>query len=90
MLINVSTGKIEHARFGSRFMFSLVNNDIHIEAGKYHVMIDPIWHESVHQDAAFSDVLLDFYAPEQLPVAPLDWELGFDVLKAALVTAATT
>jgi len=62
-----ATGEFITARFGSRFMFSLLNQKITLAAGKYIFMIDPVWNSTVQNDEQYREVLVDIYAP--MPVS---------------------
>ena len=56
-------GRFVCARFGKSFMFSLLNYQIQLEAGKYIIMIDPVWNETVENDERYRQVLIDVYGP---------------------------
>ena len=43
IILMKATGEFIQARFGNRFMFSLLNSKISLPPGKYVFMIDPIW-----------------------------------------------
>jgi len=45
-----ASGKFISARFGKSFMFSLMNHKLSLEAGKYIIMIDPVWNSTVEND----------------------------------------
>lgn len=52
-------GDFVNAKFGSRFMFSLLNDDIELPRGKYVFMIDPIWDPCTVNDDSYTEVLID-------------------------------
>ena len=56
-------GEFINARFGSRFMFSLLNQKIVLKPGKYIVLVDPLWDDSADNDQSYKEVLVDVYAP---------------------------
>ena len=45
-------------------MFSLLNQQVRLEPGKYIFMIDPVWNSSAETNPLYKDVLIDIYAPE--------------------------
>ena len=45
-------------------MFSLLNDNIMLNPGKYVIMIDPLWDETTFNDEAYRDVLVDIYGPQ--------------------------
>ena len=57
------TGEFINARFGSRFTFSLLNQNIRLQPGKYIFMIDPLWNTTVNNDDMYREVLIDIYGP---------------------------
>lgn len=59
-----ASGEFISARFGNRFMFSLLNNKIKLQPGKYVIMIDPVWNSSVKNDEEYREVLVDIYGPD--------------------------
>jgi len=61
-----AAGEFVNARFGNRFMFSLLNQKITLQPGKYVFMIDPIWNSTVSNDEAYKEVMIDIYAPDQV------------------------
>ena len=44
-------------------MFSLMNDKITLEPGKYIFMIDPVWNSTVENDDSYREVMIDVYAP---------------------------
>jgi len=64
IVLATEKGEFINARFGSRFMFSLLNQKITLKPGKYVVMVDPVWNEEADNDEAYREVLVDIYAPE--------------------------
>lgn len=67
-----ATGEFINARFGNRFMFSLLNQKISLRAGKYVFMIDPIWNTTVDNDPLYKEVLVDIYAPDSVNLSQID------------------
>ena len=43
IILMTASGELISSRFGNRFMFSLLNQKITLQPGKYVFMIDPIW-----------------------------------------------
>ena len=62
-MLMTAEGEFINARFGSRFMFSLLNQNIELKAGKYIVLVDPLWDETTDNDESYKEVLVDVYAP---------------------------
>ena len=62
-MLMTAEGSFIHARFGSRFMFSLLNQNIVLKPGKYVVLVDPLWDDTTDNDEAYKEVLVDIYAP---------------------------
>ena len=58
-----AAGEFVNARFGNRFMFSLLNQDITVKPGKYIFMIDPVWNASAENSPDYKQVLIDVYGP---------------------------
>ena len=85
-----ATGEFITARFGSRFMFSLLNQKITLAAGKYIFMIDPVWNSTVQNDEQYREVLVDIYAPMPVSLSQVDDAMGMQVLARALKGAAMT
>ena len=56
-----SQGEFINACFGGRFMYSLMNEEVDLEAGNYVFMVDPIWDESANLSEDFKEVLVDVY-----------------------------
>lgn len=63
IILMKATGKFVCARFGKSFMFSLMNDKITLEPGKYIFMIDPVWNSTVENDDSYREVMIDVYAP---------------------------
>ena len=57
-------------------------------AGKYVVMIDPLWNETTVNDDRYSDVLIDIYAPQTVSIDAITDEEGLEILVKALKSAA--
>lgn len=72
IVLMTKQGKFVNARFGSRFMFSLLNDDIELEAGEYVFMVDPLWNESAGFEEDYTDVLLDVLAPVDTMIKEVD------------------
>ena len=53
-------------------MFSLLNQKITLQPGKYVFMIDPIWNQTVENDAQYKEVMIDVYAPDFVSLAQVD------------------
>lgn len=81
-------GKFITATFGSRFMFSMLNQEIDLERGNYIFMIDPIWDPSADLCDSYKDVLVDVYAPECVDLEKIDDEVGMLFLENAMKDAA--
>ena len=64
IVLMTTSGEFIGARFGKRFNFSLLNNNNILNPGKYIVMIDPLWNETIRNDDLYKEVLVDIYAPE--------------------------
>lgn len=43
IVLMTEAGEFVNARFGSRFTFSLLHDNTELKAGKYVVMVDPLW-----------------------------------------------
>ena len=50
IMLMTEAGEVVNARFGNKFMFSLLNQKINLKPGKYVVMIDPVWNEESEND----------------------------------------
>ena len=69
ILLMTDKGTLVNAKFGSKFMFSLLNDkNTVLKPGKYVFMIDPIWNEESDNDDAFREVLIDIYGPEAVEI----------------------
>ena len=77
-------GKFIHGNYGSRFMFSLLNDNIMLNPGKYVIMIDPLWDETTFNDEAYRDVLVDIYGPQQVSLCQVETKFGMKILVKAL------
>lgn len=53
-------------------------------------MIDPVWNETVNNNASYYDVLVDVYAPESVRLSQVSDEQGMQTLAKALKHAAMT
>ena len=51
-------------RFGQQFNFSLMNENVELKAGKYIIMVDPLWNESANFDRCYKEIIVDIYATE--------------------------
>ena len=69
-------------------MFSLLNQHVRLEPGKYIFMIDPVWNASAEANPAYKDVLIDIYGPEGVELSQVNDDLGMQVLCRALKGAA--
>ena len=50
IILMTADGEFVNARFGNRFMFSLLNQKIMLQPGKYVFMVDPIWNSTTKND----------------------------------------
>ena len=66
------TGELVKADFGKRFMQSMLNHKITLEAGKYIFMIDPIWNDTVQNNDQYREILIDIYAPSAVALSQVD------------------
>lgn len=87
-MLMTATGKFITARFGSRFMFSLLNQHIRLEPGKYIFMIDPVWNACAEAQPLYKDVIIDIYAPEAVEMTQVNDDLGMQVLCRTMKGAA--
>ena len=71
-----ASGEFINARFGSRFMFSLLNHKITLKPGKYIFMIDPVWNGTTDNDDLYREVLVDIYAPEAVDLTQVEDATG--------------
>ena len=83
-----ASGEFVTARFGSRFMFSLMNDKVTLKAGKYILMVDPVWNETTPNSHSYKDVIVDIYAPEGVDLAQVEDQVGMQVFARALKWAA--
>ena len=90
IVLMTESGEFVNARFGNRFTFSLLNEQVTLKAGKYIVMIDPLWNESVQNDDMYREVLIDVYAPEVVELDAIEDSVGMQHLEKALKHAAKT
>lgn len=72
IILMTAAGEFINARFGNRFMFSLLNQKISLRPGKYVFMIDPIWNSTTANSPLFEEVLVDVYAPDAVNLTQLD------------------
>ena len=68
IVLMTDKGKFINARFGSRFTFSLLNQKVKLQPGKYIIMVDPLWNQTILNDDMYREVLVDVYAPEQVTI----------------------
>ena len=87
-MLMTAEGEFINARFGSRFMFSLLNQKIVLKPGKYVVLVDPLWDESTDNDEAYKEVLVDVYAPQSVNLTQVDDKVGIKILQKALKNVA--
>ena len=83
-----AAGSFVNARFGNRFMFTLLNTKITLHPGKYIVMIDPVWNSTVQNDEMYREVMLDIYGPEGVNLSQVSDEMGMQIFARALKGAA--
>ena len=74
------SGEFVNARFGSHFTFSLLNQNIILEPGKYIFMVDPLWNDSIENDEMYREVLVDIYGPETVDIDQVDDATGMRYL----------
>ena len=84
------SGEFINARFGSRFTFSLLNQNIKLTPGKYVFMIDPLWNTTVENDDMYREVLIDIYGPEVVDIDQVEDSKGMEYLAKAFKHAANT
>ena len=88
IVLMTDKGKFINARFGSRFTFSLLNQKIKLEPGRYIIMIDPLWNQTILNDDMYREVLVDIYAPEAVTLEQVEDARGMQYLVTALKDAA--
>ena len=66
-----ANGEFVNARFGSHFTFSLLNQKITLNPGKYVFMVDPIWNATADNAEEYKEVLIDIYGPRAVDVSPV-------------------
>ena len=67
-------------------MLSLENKDIaQIPAGDYIIMIDPIWDESVYNDKAYREIMIDIFCPLSTSLSEVNRDFGWEIFQGALV-----
>ena len=89
ILLMTDKGTLVNAKFGSKFMFSLLNDkNTVLKPGKYVFMVDPIWNEESDNDEAFREVLIDVYGPEAVEIKTVPDEQGMKLLARSLCYAA--
>lgn len=66
IILMTASGEFVNAKFGNQFMFSLLNKKITMKAGKYIVMIDPVWNSTVKNNDLYREIMVDIYAPESV------------------------
>lgn len=87
-MLMTEKGEFITANFGSRFSFSCLNEKINLNAGKYIIMIDPLWNDTVDNDDMYREVLIDIYGPEGVNLDPVEDARGMQYLANALKHAA--
>ena len=90
IVLMTEKGEFVNARYGNRFTFSLLNDKIQLKAGKYIVMVDPLFNETTEKDEMYREVLLDIYAPETVVLDQVEDAKGIQYLAKALKHAART
>ena len=90
IMLMTEKGEFVTANFGSRFSFSCLNEKINLAPGKYIIMIDPLWNDTVDNDDMYREVLIDIYAPETVSIDQVEDERGMQYLAKALKHAAKT
>ena len=89
-MLMTEKGEYVTANFGSRFSFSCLNEKINLAPGKYIIMIDPLWNDTVDNDDMYREVLIDIYAPETVSIDQVEDARGMQYLAKALKHAAKT
>ena len=84
IVLMTERGEFVHGRFGSGFAFSLLNDNIVLKPGKYIIMVDPLWNESVENDQLYKEVLIDIYCPESVSIDQVEDKRGMEYFAAAL------
>ena len=90
IVLMTESGEFVNAKFGSRFTFSLLHGESELKAGKYIVMVDPLWNQTIDNDEMYREILLDVYAPESVSLDQIDDTKGILYLEKALKHAAVT
>ena len=57
-----------------------MNEKITLQPGKYIIMIDPLWNETILNDDMYREVLLDIYAPESVTIDAVEDAKGMQYL----------
>mmetsp|Transcript_2732 Transcript_2732/g.3760 ORF Transcript_2732/g.3760 Transcript_2732/m.3760 type:complete len:180 (-) Transcript_2732:112-651(-) len=83
-------GEFISGRYGSRFTFSLLNEQIELQPGRYTLMIDPYWNETSTNDTMYKEVLVDLYGPESVQLEQVSYYVGIQKLTEAMKHAAKT
>ena len=85
------SGHFVKANFGNDFSQSLMSEDMTLPAGRYVLMVDPVWNRVAESDPSqFKQVLIDVYAPEAFDLELEDQKEGLEILASALKHAART
>ena len=90
IVLFTAAGEFVNARFGSHFTFSLLNQKITLNAGKYYFMVDPIWNTSTDNAEEYKEVLIDIYGPRAVDIEPVSDAEGMEHLSRAFKHAAKT
>lgn len=88
IMLMTASGEFVTACFGNRFMFSLLNQKIMLQPGKYVIMIDPVWNSTVQNDDMYREVMVDVYGPQVVALSQVDDVSGMQVLARACKQAA--
>ena len=88
IILMKETGEFIGARFGNRFTFSLLNQNVTLTPGKYIFMIDPLWNETANNDDMYRELLIDIYSPTPVVIDQVEDALGMQYLSKAFKFAA--
>ena len=66
LVFMTESGQFISGRHGSAFTFSLLNDDLYLQPGRYIILIDPYWNDTSNNDSMYKEVLIDLYGPESV------------------------
>jgi hypothetical protein len=90
VMLMKADGEYVGAKYGRRFMFSFLNDEMVLQPGEYIFMVDPIWNSSADLHEDFKKVMISIYAPEQIEIVPISDRDGLRYLVTGLKNAAMT